>query len=65
MPRKGKKRSIRVWGCDMADGTRVNAGENGIVSVVVHGDKTVSVVDAFNNETIIEGTWVGYVPRQN
>lgn len=65
MARKGKKRPIQVWGCDMEDGSRVNAGENGIVSVIVHGDKTVTVTDVNNDEKKIDGTWVGYVPRQN
>ena len=66
MPRKGKKRPIQVWGCDLEDGTRINAGEDGIVSVIVHGDRTVTVTDAQNNETLItRSTWVSYVPRQN
>ena len=34
MARKGKKRSIQVWGCDLDDG---------IVSVIVNGDHTVTV----------------------
>ena len=66
MARKGKKRPIQVWGCDLEDGTRINAGEKGIVSVIVHGDHTVTVTDENHNETVVEGAhWVGYVPRQN
>ena len=66
MARKGKKRSIQVWGCDLEDGTRVNAGEDDIVSVIVHGDHTVTVTDTNHVEKILEGArWVGYVPRQN
>ncbi len=66
MPRKGKKRPIQVWGCDLEDGTRIDAGKDGIVSVIVHGDHSVTVTDTNNNETIVEGAyWVGYVPRQN
>ena len=42
MPRKGKKRPIQVWGCDLEDGTRINAGEGDLVSVIVHGDHSVS-----------------------
>jgi len=66
MARKGKKRPIQVWGCDLEDGTRINAGENGVVSVIVHGDHTVSVNDENHNEKIVDSAyWVSYIPRQN
>ena len=66
MARKGIKRPIQVWGCDLEDGTRINAGEDDIVSVIVHGDKTVTVTDTNHVEKLLEGArWVGYVPRQN
>ena len=38
MARKGKKRSIQVWGCDLDDGTRITNNDDGIVSVIVNGD---------------------------
>ena len=64
MPRKGKKRPIQVW--DLEDGGRIDAGMNGIVSVIVHGDKSVTITDSNNNETLVDGAkWVSYVPRQN
>ena len=64
--RRGKKRPIQVWGCDLEDGTRIDAGKNGIVSVIVHGDRSVSVRDEHNNETIVENArWVSYIPRTN
>ena len=66
MARKGKKRSIQVWGCDLEDGTRITNNDEGIVSVIVNGDHTVTVTDESNNEKIVEGArWVSYVPRQN
>ena len=66
MARKGRKRPIRVWGCDLEDGTRIDAGKNGIVSVIVHGDHTVSVTDEDNNETIVtKARWISYIPRTN
>lgn len=66
MARKGKKRSIQVWGCDLEDGTRITNDDEGIVSVIVNGDKTVTVTDSNNVEKIVEGArWVSYVPRQN
>lgn len=66
MGRKGVKRPIQVFGCDLIDGGRIDAGMDDIVSVIVHGDHSVSVTDVNNNETIIEGAyWVSYVPRQN
>lgn len=66
IPRKGKERSIQVWGCDLDDGSRINTGEDGIVSVVVHGDHTVSVTDENHNEKLVVGVyWVSYIPCQN
>ena len=71
MARKGKKRPIQVWGADLVNGERINAGENDIVSVIVHGDKTVTVTDVHNEEKVVLDEngdpveWVGYVPRQN
>ncbi len=66
MARKGKKRSIQVWGCDLEDGTRISNDDDGIVSVIVNGDHSVTVTDSNNNARIVEGArWVSYVPRQN
>ena len=71
MARKGKKRPIQVYGADLTNGERINAGENGIVSVIVHGDKTVTVTTVDNEEKVLlddDGNpvnWIGYVPRQN
>jgi len=66
MPRKGKKRSIQVWGCDLADGTRITNDDKDIVSVIVNADHSVTVTDVDNNNQIIDGAyWVSYVPRQN
>lgn len=66
MARKGKKRSIQVWGCDLEDGTSITNEDEGVVSVIVNGDHSVTVTDAHNNATIVAGArWVSYVPRQN
>jgi hypothetical protein len=66
MARKGKKRSIQVWGCTLEDGSQITNGDEGIVSVIVNGDHTVTVTDSHNNEKIVEGArWVSYIPRQN
>jgi|GEM_PF-1995000 len=66
MPRKGKKRSIQVWGCDLEDGTRITNDDKDIVSVIVNADHSVTVTDVNNNNRIIDGAyWVSYVPRQN
>jgi ribosome maturation factor RimP len=66
MARKGKKRSIQVWGCDLEDGTKITNNDDGIVSVIVNGDHSVTVTDIANTSKIVEGAkWVSYVPRQN
>ncbi|MCN4143971.1 MAG: hypothetical protein LC437_02515 [Thiohalomonas sp.] len=66
MARKGVKRSIQVWGCDLEDGTKITNNDEGIVSVIGIGDKSVTVTDINHNERIVEGArWLSYVPRQN
>ena len=66
MARKGKKRSIQVWGCDLEDGSSITNNDEGIVSVIVNGDRTVTVTDVNHVQKIVEGArWVSYVPRQN
>ncbi len=66
MARKGKKRSIQVWGCDLEDGTKITNNDDGVVSVIVNGDHSVTITDVNNVQKIVEGArWVSYVPRQN
>lgn len=71
MARKGKKRSIAVFGCTLDDGTQLNHTDSEFVSVIVNPDRTVSTTDTNGNETILEGAdgkpaiWVSYVPRTN
>ena len=66
MARKGKKRSIQVFGCTLADGRQLNHSDSDYVSVIVNPDHSVSVTDINNNESILEGAeWVSYVPRTN
>jgi len=59
------RRSIMVFGCTMDDGSQVTCDDEGVVSVRVHPDRSVSVTDSNNDETTVEGEWVGYVPRFN
>lgn len=66
MARKGRKRSIQVWGVTLTDGTEIKNTDEGIVSVIANPDKTVTITDVDNNVKIVEGAeWVSYVPRQN
>ena len=71
MARKGKRRSIQVFGCTLTDGTQLNHTDLEYVSVIVNPDKTVTVTDVHNNERLLtddNGTnveWVSYVPRTN
>ena len=66
MARKGVKRSIQVWGCTLEDGSQITNGHDGIVSVIVNGDHTVTITDSHGHEKIVDGArWVSYVPRQN
>lgn len=71
MARKGKKRPIQVYGCDLENGERINAGEYGIVSVIVHGDHTITTTNISNEEQVLMDEngepmkWVSYIPRTN
>lgn len=66
MARKGKKRSIQVWGCDLEDGTKITNDDEGIVSVIVNGDHSVTVTDFNHIKRVVDGArWVSYAPRQN
>lgn len=59
------RRSIMVFGCTMEDDSQVTCDDNGVVSVKVHPDHSVSVTNSDNDERTIDGKWVGYVPRFN
>ena len=55
-----------VGAFDLEDGSRITNEDEGIVSVIVNGDHTVTVTDVNHVERIVEGArWVSYVPRQN
>jgi hypothetical protein len=59
------RRSIMVFGCTMADGSQITCEDEGVVSVRVHPDHSVSVTNSSNEEQKMAGEWVGYVPRFN
>lgn len=59
------RRSIMVFGCTMEDGSQISCDDEGVVSVRVHPDHSVSVTSSDNDERILDGKWVGYVPRFN
>jgi hypothetical protein len=59
------RRSIMVFGCTMEDGSQVTCDDDGVVSVRVHPDHSVTVTNSSNDETAVDGKWVGYVPRFN
>ncbi len=59
------RRSIMVFGCTLDDGSQVTCNDDGVVSVRVHPDHSVSTTNSHNEETTVDGKWVGYVPRFN
>ena len=66
MARKGKRRSIQVFGCTLADGSQLNHSDSDYVSIIVNPDKTVSTTDTNGTQSIMEGAeWVSYIPRTN
>jgi len=71
MARKGRKRSIQVWGVVLENGNEVNAGDDGIVSVFAAGNKEVIVTDDKATKTTLLNSdgepekWVSYLPRFN
>ena len=59
------RRSIMVFGCTMEDGSQVTCDDDGVVSVRVHPDHSVTVTNSSTDVTEVNGKWVGYVPRFN
>ncbi len=54
-----------VFGCTIEDGSQVTCNDDGVVSVRVHPDHSVTVTNSSNDETMVDGKWVSYVPRFN
>lgn len=64
--KKGPRRDIQVWGVILEDGTNINAGENGVVSVYALKGKGYKTVDSQNNEIFYnDANVVSYNPRFN
>lgn len=59
------RRSIMVFGCTMEDGSQVTCEDEGVVSVRVHPDHSVTITNSDNDVSEVDGKWVGYVPRFN
>ncbi|MBF0217924.1 MAG: hypothetical protein HQL49_00130 [Gammaproteobacteria bacterium] len=57
------RRKIQVRGATLDNGKEVRETDEGVVSVFVHPDKTVSTTDGNGHHTTVEGTWTTYTPR--
>lgn len=63
---KGPRRDIPVWGVILEDGTKINAGENGVVSVYALKGTGYKTVDGNNQESFFnDASVVSYNPRFN
>lgn len=59
------RRAIKVWGAKMDDGRMITNEDEGVVSVTIHPDGSVTTSDSKGEEHKTSGTWVTYNPRFN
>jgi|GEM_PF-436711 len=62
---RGMRRAIKVFGATLDNGLTVKTDSDDIVSVTIHPDKSVTVLDPAGNTKTVDGHWVSYVPRFN
>jgi len=59
------RRSIKVFGAQLEDGNKVTTDDEGIVSVTVHPDKSVTFLTPDGSTKTVGSKWTSYVPRFN
>jgi hypothetical protein len=59
------RRAIKVFGAQLEDGNQVTTDDEGIVSVTVHPDKSVTFLTPDGNTKSVSSKWTSYVPRFN
>jgi hypothetical protein len=59
------RRAIKVFGAQLENGGKVTTDDEGVVSVTVHPDKSVSFLDPDGQTTTVDSKWTSYVPRFN
>ncbi|MFK5892175.1 MAG: hypothetical protein QM504_03025 [Pseudomonadota bacterium] len=59
------RRAIKVFGAQLEDGNKVTTDDDGIVSVTVHPDKSVTFLTPEGDTMAVNGKWTSYVPRFN
>ncbi len=59
------RRSIKVFGAELEDGTKITTDDEGVVSVTVHPDKSVTYLTSDGQTITTESKWESYVPRFN
>ena len=59
------RRSIKVYGAQLEDGKEITTDDEGVVSVTVHPDKSVTYLTPEGQTMQTESKWLSYVPRFN
>ena len=59
------RRAIQVFGAELDTGKKITTDDDGVVSVTVHPDKSVTYTDPTGSTHTAEGSWTSYIPRFN
>ena len=59
------RRAIKVFGAQLEDGNKVTTDDEGVVSVTVHPDKSVTFLTPAGDTMPVNSKWTSYVPRFN
>lgn len=59
------RRVIKVWGAELDNGNKVIIADEGVVSVTIHPDKSVTYLNPEGQTIAVEGAWTSYNPRFN
>ncbi len=59
------RRAIKVWGAELDNGNSITTADEGVVSVTVHPDKSVTYLNPQGQTISVSGAWTSYNPRFN
>ena len=59
------RRAIKVLCSELDNGNKITIANEGVVSVTIHPDKSVTYLDPQGQTIAVEGSWTSYNPRFN
>ena len=57
------RRKVQVRGSKLDSGIEVTENDEGVVSVFVHPDKSITTTDGNGHHRKVSGIWISYTPR--